>query len=515
MPSEIVYDDLNKVEDDPDGWSFVFADSFDTKSLQKALGKNAKAVRYGFEISQDEERFRCMKLFLDPAQELPSYVPRSEIRAQLAKSEKEATEVVADYLREIYKHTQFELIKRYGELFLETTSIQWILTVPAVWSDAAKDATLTAAKQAGMGPDLKLISEPEAAAVYTLQAVQPQGLLPNDNFVVCDAGGGTVDLISYEIKQLRPLRIEESAEGTGACCGAAMLNIKFEELIRAKMGDEDFQQLCREQSRAWLEAWKYFEEFVKRNYNPLKPKSYNVPLPGVADNDDAGIFQGYLTISADEVKSIFNPIIMQVIGLVENQMTHLRSKGKTVTGVILVGGFGQSRCLYEALRLRFTGKHSASAQKLETGHVEHNPRFEVQQAANAWTAVVRGAVLRGLEGEEIVISRQSRRHYGISTRKPFDPSVHPDSCAVYDDLKEQWMATDRMKWFIRYVYSCVELSKMPMPNVQPYYFSECPFDLELGMSANIPLLAEKDKQSLRQSRLGSRSTMTSNSADAR
>jgi len=69
--------------------------------------------------------------------------------------------------------------------------------VPAVWSDAAKDATLTAAKLAGMGPELMMISEPEAAAVYTLQAIQPNYLKVGDNFVVVDAGGGTVDLISY------------------------------------------------------------------------------------------------------------------------------------------------------------------------------------------------------------------------------------------------------------------------------------------------------------------------------
>ena len=57
-------------------------------------------------------------------------------------------------------------------------------------SDSAKDATLKAAEKAGMGNrhDLKLISEPEAAAVYTLKAIQPNHLKTGDNFIVCDAG---------------------------------------------------------------------------------------------------------------------------------------------------------------------------------------------------------------------------------------------------------------------------------------------------------------------------------------
>jgi molecular chaperone DnaK (HSP70) len=65
-----------------------------------------------------------------------------------------------------------------------------------VWSDAAKNATRKAAEGAGMGGEggkgIRLISEPEAAAVYTLKAIQPNGLNVGDNFVVCDAGGGTV-----------------------------------------------------------------------------------------------------------------------------------------------------------------------------------------------------------------------------------------------------------------------------------------------------------------------------------
>ncbi len=68
--------------------------------------------------------------------------------------------------------------------------MHFVLTVPAVWSDAAKMATLQAAEKAGMGTEhhVKLISEPEAAAVYTFKAIQPTQFKVGDNFVVCDAG---------------------------------------------------------------------------------------------------------------------------------------------------------------------------------------------------------------------------------------------------------------------------------------------------------------------------------------
>lgn len=47
-----------------------------------------------------------------------------------------------------------------------------------VWSDSAKAQTLHAAEVVGLGTknNLRLISEPEAAAVYSLKAIQPNML---------------------------------------------------------------------------------------------------------------------------------------------------------------------------------------------------------------------------------------------------------------------------------------------------------------------------------------------------
>ena len=50
-----------------------------------------------------------------------------------------------------------------------------------------------------MGLNLRMISEPEAAALAT---IQPSQLKVGDNIVTTDAGGGTIDLIPYEIKYL-------------------------------------------------------------------------------------------------------------------------------------------------------------------------------------------------------------------------------------------------------------------------------------------------------------------------
>lgn len=49
---------------------------------------------------------------------------------------------------------------------------------PAVWSDAAQSKTRLCAEKAGMGKGekLQIVSEPEAAAVYALDAMDPSVL---------------------------------------------------------------------------------------------------------------------------------------------------------------------------------------------------------------------------------------------------------------------------------------------------------------------------------------------------
>ena len=42
----------------------------------------------------------------------------------------------------------------------------------------------------GKGDRLQIISEPEAAAVYALDAMDPHDIQVGDTFVLCDAGGG-------------------------------------------------------------------------------------------------------------------------------------------------------------------------------------------------------------------------------------------------------------------------------------------------------------------------------------
>ena len=79
----------------------------------------------------------------------------------------------------------------------------------------------------------------EAAAIYTLNHLRSSTLGVQKSFVVCDAGGGTVDCISYQIVKLTPrLTVKETTKGMGAKCGSSMLNKRFRRYIKQKFGEE-------------------------------------------------------------------------------------------------------------------------------------------------------------------------------------------------------------------------------------------------------------------------------------
>lgn len=64
-----------------------------------------------------------------------------------------------------------------------------------MWTESAQAKTRACAEKAGMGKGdrLQIVSEPEAAAVYALDAIDPHDIKVGDTFVLCDAGGGKND----------------------------------------------------------------------------------------------------------------------------------------------------------------------------------------------------------------------------------------------------------------------------------------------------------------------------------
>ncbi|XHG03295.1 hypothetical protein AWENTII_006610 [Aspergillus wentii] len=337
--------------------------------------------------------------------------------------------IVTDYLRSLREHTLKVLKKQVGKA-IEKMALEFVITVPAVWSDKAKTKTLSCAEEAGFGESAKIriISEPEAAAMHTLQASNPHGLDIGDTIVICDAGGGTVDLITFSIIEFKPnLRLKEEAPGTGSLCGSTFLNRRFEEFIEERLSS------CPGWGRDTLEqAVDRFETVAKRTCTGNPDDDFMFPVPGILDNKENGVCRGRFHVTGREMKGIFLPVLRDVHNLVEDQ---IQKSKKQVKAVFLVGGFGQSPYLRKYLRDWF-------------------PDIEILVPVDGWTAVVRGALTKAigdistLAPQASVESRVARKNYGMLKSTKFIDELHDERKKYWDYFSGEY-SIDVMDWFIQ------------------------------------------------------------------
>ncbi|KAK6353138.1 hypothetical protein TWF696_005128 [Orbilia brochopaga] len=418
-----------------------------------------KGFRWGSDIPQDKRiaRYVWTKLLLNSPSTAnnganmsadPTFANKPTLKPpsgyMVLPPGKEAVDVVADYLSGVYEHIFDRLYKHHPKEYIEVTPIEFILTVPAIWSDKARNLTKDAAKRAGFGSRkddrIRLVSEPEAAAIYTIRSTfestrNATPLQVGDSFVMVDAGGGTVDLITYEIIQTDPeLKIVEKVVGSGGNCGSTFIDSQFQELLKKRLGAE-LNAIPLNKRGPGSKLMNEFET-VKRGYGSgetpnTKPRYLTLNVP---DNATAGIEDGEFELTDDEIKETFRPILEEITALVNGQITEVHKQGGNVKHILLVGGFGESDYLYKWL----------------SSHVwESYGQIKVIRPAAAWSAVARGAVLWGLQGDLVVDKRRCRRHYGTELLKHFDPAIHSEVDAMISTFSGLKMAKNQISWIIR------------------------------------------------------------------
>ncbi|EPS43619.1 hypothetical protein H072_2450 [Dactylellina haptotyla CBS 200.50] len=360
---------------------------------------------------------------------------------------KSAVRVSTDFLRLVYEELMNNILRKRFPDTLDFTPIQFVFTVPAIWDHRAQEATRTAATKAGFSTrsfdTLSLVSEPEAAAMFVIKAMHeksftrmstpgPSSLKDHETFVICDAGGGTVDLISYQVMQLEPgLKLKEAAVGTGAKCGSSYIDEGFLRLLRKKIGPEF------DDERVWRKKYinpssPLMREFdrIKKSFGQTGQRAWYLDLPvEVEDDEDEGIFDNELMFTVEDLKILFDPVVDKIIQLVDGQVEAVSRNSATVSKVFLVGGFGESQYLYDRM-VRWAR--------------ERSPPLVVVNPSKSWSAMMRGAVAHSLQ--PVVEARKLRQHYGFSSDPKFEPSLHDVSRAYFCPFSQKTFASDGVKW---------------------------------------------------------------------
>ncbi|KAK3678725.1 hypothetical protein LTR78_001178 [Recurvomyces mirabilis] len=330
---------------------------------------------------------------------------------------KSEIDVAADYLFKLRQAMRNQLQKTLGEVFnREERNIRYFLTVPAIWNDAGKAATRAAAIQAGFLRDendnrLTLITEPEAAAMFCSKT----GLLNlkvHDAVLIVDCGGGTVDLIAYEVEEESPFTVAECTAGSGDSCGSTALNRNFSNILRAKIRKMKLPDGSKTAGKVYAKCIMDFENRIKADFRNNGQK-WAVDVGIEAEFPEAGIEEGYMTFTNEEILQCFEPVVNRILELVRNQIIAIQAQNRLLQNVLVVGGFGASEYLFQQIKL----------------HVPPQFQNKVVRPMDSVAAIVKGAVTAGIT-ERVITSRVARRHYLMATLQPFKEGHHPEQYRV-------------------------------------------------------------------------------------
>ena len=234
-------------------------------------------------------------------------------------------------------------LKQDAEAYLGETVSQAVITVPAYFTDAQRQATKDSGRIAGLEV-LRIINEPTAAALaYGLD----KGQNANQKVFIFDLGGGTFDISILEI-------------GDGV----------FEVIATAgdnRLGGDDFDQKIMDylveqfkmdngvdlsKDRMAMQRLKEAAEKAKIELSNLQKT--NISLPFISANASGPLHLEY-ELTRSKFEALSQVLVDKTIKLTQQAMADAGFKADDIDKVIMVGGSTRIPAVVEAVR-KLSGK---------------------------------------------------------------------------------------------------------------------------------------------------------------
>jgi hypothetical protein len=188
---------------------------------------------------------------------------------------------ISDFLREIHEVTLSDMACNARLSHGDKDNIRYILTVPAQWSQENRDLMRELAIKAGLvsekdQPDrLQIINESLAATLYCENEMEKMEHVfkPGFRYLICDAGGGTVDIATYEITHVENNRIErcQLTTDTSKSCGSTFLDQKMSDLLiqilfqpKRKSDYKSYEHLVSKLLNEFIKNYKVLLNYVHK-----------------------------------------------------------------------------------------------------------------------------------------------------------------------------------------------------------------------------------------------------------
>lgn len=277
-------------------------------------------------------------------------------------------------------------LKESAENYLGESVTKAVITVPAYFNDAQRQATKNAGKIAGLDVE-RIINEPTAAALaYGLDKQDK-----NQTILVYDLGGGTFDV---SILDLGDGVVEVRSTSGNNHLGGDDFDEKIIDYLVSEFKKENGVDLTKDSMA--MQRLKEIAEKAKKDLSGMT--STQVSAPFISQGSDGPLHLD-MTLTRAKFESLISDLVDSTLEPVRNALRDADMKAKDLDKVIFVGGSTRVPLVYETVKKELGMEPSR----------EVNPDEVV-----AMGAAIQGGVLTG-DVNDIVLLDVTPLSLGIET----------------------------------------------------------------------------------------------------
>lgn len=283
------------------------APEYTVRSIKRFMGRTAADIRFNhpYQLTGD-------------AGFMPSIVT--------PQGNKNPVEISALILRKLYE--------RAVRALPADSTLQAVITVPAYFDEAQRQATKDAAVLAGIDV-LRLLNEPTAAALaYGLDAQQAQAY-----HLIYDLGGGTFDVSLLKLNQGV---YEVIATGGNSALGGDDIDRLIAHWLLKQAGFDPAQVSAADKQRLNVQARRYKEQLTD---------APTVEVQVALTDGAADTWHG--TFSQAQLADIIRPVTTRTLAVCEQVLRDGKLEASALDAVVLVGGSTRMPVIQQAVREAF------------------------------------------------------------------------------------------------------------------------------------------------------------------
>ena len=255
-----------------------------------------------------------------------------------------------------------------AEAFLGDAVTEAVITVPAYFSNAQREATKSAGQIAGINV-VRIVNEPTAAAL-----AYGQDKTGEETVLVWDLGGGTFDV---SILELDNGVFEVRATSGDTHLGGDDWDIRIIDWMAAEFRKESGIDLSKD--RMAMQRLKEASEKAKIELSTLLTATINLPFISSTSEGPAHL---ELSLTRAQLEDMTQDLLERMIAPTEQAMNDARLEAKDIQKILLVGGMTRMPIVQERVRTMF-GKEP---------HKGINPDEIVAQGASIQAGILGGQI---------------------------------------------------------------------------------------------------------------------------